>query len=206
MQYLRGSITFLEDRIACPDFTGGKGNSFVAGLAFEHWEKYNRFCIRAGVSFEYMNLRTATIDYVPLSPYLTGEYETSLLMQHSQINVHAGIKYRILNTHWGVGADLLLCAVAGDSFSVTETILGPPEVPPFGTLPPSFSRTLITGHSDVNRLRLQPLISVGYDIPLFRGTYIEPTLYFTLPTFTLLSGDNIRNYNVFLGVRVLTAL
>jgi hypothetical protein len=158
------------------------------------------------LQYEFNSLETSVIDFVPHSPDIIGEYQTSLSMNYSKINLQAGIKYRILESHFNIGADILLAYIIENNFLVTEKILGPPELPPFNTIPPSYKREIIAGEMrTINKFKIQPSFSIGYDMQLARGTYIEPNISFTPSTHTMFYGDKVNYYAIIFGIKFLTA-
>lgn len=202
-----GDITFLEDKVACPIFNDGSGYSLAAGVTFERWETYNRFCYKVSAQFEHVSFSSSSIDFVPLSPDLIGEYETELIMNINKFVLYGGMKYRFPGTHFNASAEVMLSFTINNNFTVTEAILGPENVPPFNTVPPIYKRTVTSGKIEqVAKISIQPVLGIGYDIPLARGTYIEPTVSIIVPTNDILANDNVKNYSVAVGLKLLTAL
>jgi hypothetical protein len=201
LQYAVGNISFLENKIQCVDYVDGNGNDISLGATFEHWEKYNRFAYRAGLQYKNNSISSYSIDYVPLNSAITAEYRNELAINFSEINLNIGAKYRILNTHFNIGTDIIASYIFEKTFNVTEEILGPPEVPPFTTNPPSYKRDILNGEiASMHYFQIKPAISIGYDMQLGRGTYFEPNISFTIPTFSMFKGTNVHNYITSLGI------
>ena len=200
-QFASGDISFLEDKIQCPKFTDGSGNNFAFGLNFEYWEKLNRFAYRGSIQYGVNTLTSKSLDNVPYSQSLIAKYENKLELNFSKIGFKIGGKYRIANTHFNIGADLMLSFIIDKTFKATEEILGPPEIPPFSTNPPSYKRDILNGEINTfNLFQLEPSLSIGYDLQLGLGTYISPHFTLLIPTKSMFSNDNLTNFSTSFGI------
>ena len=200
-QFASGEISFLEDKISCQNFDGGKGKNYVFGLNFEYWEELNRFAYRSSIRCGISTFASQSIDYVPHSPNIIAEYENKLTLDFLKIDFKIGGKYRIANTHLNVGADLMLSFIINHTFKATEEILGPPEMPPFSTNPPSYIRDILRGATNsFNRIQFYPALSIGYDLQLGLGTYAEPNFSLLISPQSMFSNDNVTNYLISFGI------
>jgi hypothetical protein len=198
-----GEISFLEDKIQCQNFQNGNGNLLSFGLNAEYWEERNRFAYRATLQFDVNQFVSKSKDFVPIDSTIIAEYETALTQNFQKINVGIGGKYRIANTHFNIGADLFFSFLINNSFTVTEEILGPPEVPPFSTNPPSYKRDVLDGKiNSLNKVQIIPTVSIGYDLQLGLGTYIEPNISLQIPLFSVFSGATVTNSLVSFGLKI----
>ena len=158
--------------------------------------------MNAILNYEYCVLSSTVIDYVPVTPNITGEYENKLELKTSNINFAVGLKYRLFGSHLSLGAKLLLSYIFQHDYTVTETILGPAELPPFNTYPPSYSREVINGSiPDIVRFRTAPLLEIGYDISIMKGNYIEPSISFIPPTGSYFKTSNTPVNTFSFGVK-----
>ena len=200
-QFASGEISFLENQIQCPNFNDGNGKKFSIGLNFESWEKFNRFAYRTSLQYNTNYLSSSLREFVPYSSNLIAEFENKLTLNFSKIDFKIGGKYRIANSHLNFGADLMLSFVLNNSFEATEEILGPPEIPPFLTNPPSHKREILNGKiNSFNTVIFSPTFTVGYDFQLGFGTYFEPHFTVAFPTNSMLTGDNLKNLSTSFGI------
>jgi hypothetical protein len=207
LNWTTGNISFLENKLRCPDFYDATGNGFNIGIATQYWLDDSRYALHANLYYSNHSLNASIIDRVPLTSTLTAEYETNLNLSFSQLNLLIGGKYRIPSTHLNIGADIGIAYNINRTFDVTETILGPIEVPPFQTNPPSYSRDVINGElNQMHALYINPNINISYDIPLGIGTYIEPMLSLNIPLYSIMNGDNVHNYSIQFAINILRGI
>ena len=206
IDYSFGRITFLENNVCCSDFIDANGNNFGLGINYTYWEQFNRYAIFTSLRYNNFSISSSSIDNVPLADDIIAQYKTSLIFSFNQINLQAGINYRILETHLLLGAGLEIGAIINNYFTANEEILGPAEVPPFATNPPSYKREITAGKlNDLNRFNLKPQIKISYDIELRRGTYIEPNICLSFPLWSIFSVDRVHHYSFSFGINFYNA-
>ena len=201
LDYLVGHISMLEDRVDCPDFVGANGSHFGIGLNYTHWEKNNRYAIYGLLQYNAFSVSAYSIDKVPLTDDVIARYKISLDYNFNQIELLVGVNYRILETHFSIGAGINIGGLFNGSFSVNEEILGPADVPPFQTNPPSYSREIVAGElKSLNIFQIRPHIKLSYNLQLGRGTYIEPNLCYKIPLGSIFNGDDVLHNSILFGV------
>ncbi len=198
----KGTLTFLEDKILCPKFKDGEGNNFAVGLNFEYWNKDNQSAYIGSINYLRNYIDYKFLDFVPLSNDIVAKYETKLALDYSTIVLSAGYKYRILESHFTIAASLDIGIHLTNDFVVKEKILGPPEVPPFSTNPPSYERNILNGEFNKFTLfNLLPRLHLGYDMQLGLGKYVTPFVSIGLPITKMLQEDDVTNFVVSAGLK-----
>jgi hypothetical protein len=93
----------------------------------------------------------------------------------------------------------MLSFIVSKTFKATEEILGPPEIPPFPNN--SYKREILNGELNTfNFVQFYPSLSIGYDLQLGLGTYIEPNFTLLIPARSMFSNDNVKNYLISFGI------
>jgi len=206
LDYSVGRISFLEKNCNCPDFINADGNNFGLGINYTRWEKYNRYAIYTALRYNNFNMSSSSIDNVPLSKDIIAQYKISLDYNFFQIELQTGINYRILETHLLLGAGINISSTFNNNFTANEEILGPAEVPPLQTNPPSYKRKISDGElKELNKFQIRPHIKLNYDLQLGRKTYMEPNIYLSFPLWSLFSGDKVKHYSFLFGINFYTA-
>ena len=202
LQSSNGKISFVENTVQCQDFKDAAGNNYSLGVNFEYWEKQNRYAFQAILQYGFNTIASKSTDFVPYSNTLIAEFENKLNINFSQINLKAGGKYRVAQTHFNIGADLALSFVILNDFNITERIVGPPEIPPFTGTPNSYEREVLNGQiSSFTPLQFYSEINIGYDIDIGIGMYLEPKLTISFPITSMFSGAKVSNHLTSLGLR-----
>lgn len=202
LQSSNGRILFSENTIQCQNFEDAAGNNYSLGIQCEYWERQNRYTFRAALQYGFNTISSKSTDFIPYSSTLTAEFENQLNISFSQINLKAGGKYRIAQTHLNIGANLALAFIVLNDFNITERIVGPPEIPPFAGTSNPYEREILNGQiSSFVPLRFYPEINIGYDIELGLGTYLEPTLTLAFPLTSMFSGAKVSNYSTSFGLK-----
>lgn len=198
----KGNVTFLENKITCPKFENGNGTNFSVGINFEYWNKNNQTAYTGNINYLRNYINYSSLDFVPISNSIVAEYENQLALDYSAIVLSVGYKYRILETHLTIGASLDLGINFTNNFVVKEKILGPPEVPPFSTNPPSYERNVLNGEfNKFNLINFSPRFSIGYDLQVGLGKYITPLISAEIPLTKMLSEDNVKNFAIYVGIK-----
>jgi len=205
--YFIGSISFNENNVSAPNFIDINGNNFGIGINYEHWGKYNRYAFYGTLRYNNLTLSSYTIDNVPLTDDIIAQYKISLDYNFNLLTLHSGINYRILETHFLLGAGIGLGAIVNNVFYANEEILGPAEVPPFPTNPPSYKREITTGElKKINSFFVNTHIKIGYNLDIGKGSYIEPNLCFSIPLGSMFSTEKLSNYAISFGINYYTSL
>ena len=206
LDYSIGAISFKENNVPAPDFIDANGNNLGIGINYTYWEQYNRYAIYGIFRYNNFKLSSYSIDNVPINNDIIAQYKVSLDYNFHLLTLQGGINYRLLESHLLIGAGIEIGAIINNSFSANEEILGPPEVPPFSTNPPSYKREITAGKfKELNNLFLKPQIRVSYDLELGRGSYVEPNVCFSIPLWSMFSGDKVRHYSILFGINYYTS-
>jgi hypothetical protein len=203
LDYFVGHISFVENKVYCQNFGNGNGNDISFGVNLEHWTEYNHYAFFSALQYKNYSVISSSVDLIPLNEEVIGKYKTILDYNFNQIDLLVGIKYRILETHFSIGAGLSLGYIVSNGYTATEEILGPTEVPPFSTNPPSYTREITSGElKQLNNFVIKPFFRLGYDLELGRGTYIEPHLCILFPLWSMISGDKVNHYSASFGINL----
>lgn len=198
----KGALSFLEDDINCLSFKNGTGSSLSFGINGEYWNQTNSFAYTFALNYIINNLNYKFTDFVPISKDITAEYENRLDLDYSNIAANVGIKYRLLNTHFHLGAGLSIATSLLSNFNVKERIIGPETMPPFQTNPPSYERDIINGQfDDFSIIEFYPNISFGYDLNFGNGKYLTPVVSMYIPIMDVMKHDNVRNLIFTAGIK-----
>ncbi len=201
---INGKITFIENNIRCPKFDRGSEIDYYFDINIERWLEKNQIAILASLGYVYNNSKYSFVDLVPISNKITAEYENKLNFLFSSINMSLGAKYRILQTHLHIGAAVEISANFAATYNVKEKILGPIEVPPFNTLPPSYEREVLAGKFyQIQPVVFSPKLELGYDLQLGLSKYITPVVSLSIPTMSIIKSDNVRKLAYSFGLRYL---
>jgi hypothetical protein len=207
LDYSIGTISFKEDNISAPDFIDLNGNNFALGINYTHWNKYNKFAIYSIFQYNNLKLHSYSIDNVPLNDNIIAKYKIALDYNINSINLIAGVNYRILESHLLIGTGIQIGTIINNNFEVNEEILGPPEVPPFKTNPPSYKRKINTGKiNELNNFFLKSHIKISYNLEIKNGTYIEPNICFAMPLGSMFEGEKVKHYSILFAINYYTSL
>ncbi len=182
-----GKITFLENRISCPNFENGNGAKFSFGINAELWNTKNQFAYIASLNYDINSLTYNSYDSVPVSETVFAKYKSELELNFSNISAAFGLKYRLLNSHFHVSGKVNLDFTITDNFNATERIANPDEIP-------YWERNIANGNIyDIRKITITPDISIGYDVELGRGIYATPKFSLEIPVMSMMENDSIKN-------------
>ncbi|MCU0330839.1 MAG: hypothetical protein MUC47_07665 [Candidatus Kapabacteria bacterium] len=201
-----GTLTYSE-LVPCCEFAGSQGTPLWLGIGAEYWLDDER------AVWGSLGYRSITGDFssnqssFPLADgrALVTHYEYDVSI--SYVGLQGGLRQRLFQSHASVSFGLRAQALASSSATLEEVVDGPADYF-FTTNPPSKVKRIQNARSvaDIEPLYLAFLVGGSYDISLYRGGFISPTIMVAVPLTTTSAMSNWRSLDLTLGVRFMQAL
>ncbi|MDQ1266692.1 MAG: hypothetical protein QG635_1844 [Bacteroidota bacterium] len=196
-----GNFNFAENEISCCRFRDGKGYGWSAGLAGERWLT-GSLATFGNIKFEYIPSNFKIQVSLPRNDTTTYISEYEYQASHSFIDIILGLKYRIMQTHFHVGAAVKMQFLLIQDNQHLERIISPPEEY-FPTNPPSQERQISKGQiPEIRQFIFTPSVQLGYDLNLGLGTYSTPYFSVEFPVMDAISEGNWRRWAFSAGLRI----
>jgi len=200
-----GDIKLFEDLIECCKFNNTSSNTFYVGIAGEYWYSGNEALI-AGINYSFLNsiFKAPSSALLPGDTLLQTEYQFDSKMQF--INISAGYKRRLPQTHFNAAASISLSVPISNTYIFKESVISPTDFY-FATVPPSQERELDNGSiSGMSVLTVSPVIQIGYDFDLGKGMYGWINLETSYNLNSILTDDRWNIFSFGLNVRIFKGL
>jgi hypothetical protein len=200
-----GDIKLFEDLVECCKFANTSSNSFYVGITGEYWYSGNEALI-AGVNYSFLNsiFKAPGSALLPGDTLLQTEYQFDSKMQF--LNISAGYKRRLPNTHFNAAASISLSVPISNTYIFTESVISPSDFY-FSTVPPSQERELANGSiSGISTLTVSPVIQIGYDFDLGKGMYGWINLQTSYNLNSILTDDRWNILALGLNIRIYKGL
>ncbi|MFM8770634.1 MAG: hypothetical protein ACKOE4_01225 [Candidatus Kapaibacterium sp.] len=198
-----GSLPYLEKDIAnpCCSYENGSSTPIRIGLLAEYW-----FAPQQAVALQ-LGLVTQSAEFAaPISTYprasgppLATQYLLNANLTH--LSLGAEFRQRIARSMVVVAAGARANVLVTSSMTNRETIVGPPE--PVFTDGSRQAVLPTTGLDDAASVVLEPYLSVGYDVPLSFGYYVEPFLRVGTTLGSLSAAHTWHSSDISLGIRLM---
>lgn len=201
-----GKLPLSENGIVAPDMDSGMSNSVAFGLCYEQWNKNNDIAYTLFADVSYSNLSFVSHDTVPLKPDLFAYYDYLFNTHNVEISFATQVKWRpFYSNHFYIAGKLQL----GKSFllseNTTEEIANKHEIPPFSTIPPSYTREMQDIKYNLNDWKASISLALGYDIDVSINQYFSPQIGCSVPLHYL--GDrNLYSVSLFFRLNYFFAL
>lgn len=198
-----GSLPYLEKDIAnpCCSYENGSSIPIRIGLLTEYW-----FAPQQAIAMQ-LGLVMQSAEFVaPISTYprasglpLATQYLLNAKLRH--ISLGAEFRQRIARSMVVVAAGARANILVSSSMTNRETIVGPPEA----TFTDGSREAVLptTGLEDAAPVVLEPYLSVGYDVPLSFGYYVEPFLRVGTTVSSLSAAHRWQSSDVSVGIRLM---
>lgn len=205
------SLDYLESGtgFTCCTYDNGYGIPYGVLIAGDYWAT-PEVSIQGGLGLTVMNVSFTSApqsyprienDVVHL---VTSEYVFKSSITYATLQ--GAVRYRLLGTHLNVGGGLRALIKLSESQTQLDRVLGPDDYF-FKGNPPSKEYDLNARKlDDASAFVLEPYGLLGYDLSLWRGTYVTPTLTIGGPVFSLSKTQPWRSIDIGLSVRIMTAL
>lgn len=201
------SLDYLEKGtgFTCCTYDRGSGIPYGVLVAADYWIM-PKVSLQGGLGVVVRNV-TFTSDPQQF-PRADNSIVSTEYVFHGSITyatLQAAIRYRILATHLNLGGGIKLMAKLSETQTQIDRVIGPDDYF-FNDNPPSKEKDLeATILDDASAFVLEPFISVGYDLSLWRGTYLTPTLTVGGPITSLSKSQPWRSLDLGFGIRFMTA-
>ncbi|MBU3678072.1 MAG: hypothetical protein FGM32_00505 [Candidatus Kapabacteria bacterium] len=199
----RGALPYLEKDIAnaCCSYENGSSTPIRIGLLAEYW-----FAPQQAVALQVGLVMQSAEFAAPISTYPRAN-EAPLVTQYllnanlTHLTVGAEFRQRVGGTMLVVDAGARANILVSSSMANRETVVGPPDA----TFTDGSREAVLptTGLDDAASVVLEPYLSVGYDVPLSFGYYIEPFLRIGTTIGSLSAAHPWRSSDLGLGIRVM---
>jgi len=201
-----GTLSFLEDRILCCEFTEGTGLPFRLSILIEDWWRpQTAYAFGGGITYQATSFTSDTQEYPRRDedPIVRRyQFDASLTYLHLQ----GGIRQRLFRSGLVVGVDLRALINVAATYRLTDQVVGPDDYF-FTTNPPSkeqeLDRDVITNTAV---FVLEPSVTLRYDIPLGIGMVLSPVAQFSIPVLSLAGEASWRYTAISGGVQLSTGL
>jgi hypothetical protein len=197
-----GNIVLDDTQFDCCQFETGSGPGFFVGLTGEYWLG-GHFAVNAKLL--YINSSSTFLkqaDPIPIigSEDLITEYEFRNTL--SYVNFELSGKYRLLESHFHVGATLFLGVKVTEKNEYFERVV---QGGPFndGTTEKVLE---IANTPDVRSIYFMPKINFGYDVDLGLGKYMTPQVSVGLPIISISETTSWDRFSLSAGVSVYWAM
>lgn len=201
-----GTLSYSE-MVPCCEFAGSRGTPLWLGIGAEYWLD-DEMAVWGTLGY-----RSITGDFssdqstFPLADgrSLITHYEYDVSIAY--IGLQGGLRQKLFQSHASVSLGLRAQALASSTATLEEVVDAPSDYF-FTTNPPSKVKRLQNARSvaDIQPLSLALVLGAGYDISLYRGGFISPTVLVAVPLTTTSSSSNWRSLDLTLGVRFMQAL
>ena len=192
--YNTGDFGFLSNNIPCCTFEDGAGIGFQAGIKYEQWLEGN-YSIFSTLAFNYIPSKFL-IESEP-HPYrdyedIITEYEYT--SSTSYILFELGGKYRILETHFFVGAGINVSYLITEKHDFIERIISEKDF--------FFNEIKYPNASlaELNKLYFYPRLIAGYDLNLGKGKYSSIFISAAPPVHSVISEKNWNRWLFSFGI------
>lgn len=199
----RGTLPYLEKDIAnpCCSYENGSSMPTRIGLLAEHWfAPQQAIAVQLGLLMQSVEFAAPIVTYLRASgPPLATQYQLHANLTHLSLGVE--FRQRIPGSMVVVAAGARANVLLTSSMANHETVVGPSNA----TFTDGSREVILptTGLSDAAPIVLEPNLSVGYDMPLSVGYYIEPFLRAGFTVGSMSASHPWRSSDVSLGIRLL---
>ena len=199
----RGTLPYLEKDISnpCCSYENGSSTPIRIGLLAEYWFAPQRaVSVQVGLVMQSAEFAAPISTYPRASgPPLATQYLLNATMNH--LSIGAEFRQRVAGTMVVLAAGARANVLVSSSMANRERIVGPPDA----TFTDGFREAVLptTGLDDAAAVILEPYLSVGYDVPLSFGYYIEPFLRVGTTLGSLSTTHPWHSSDVGLGIRLM---
>lgn len=202
----RGNFGFMEDFIECCNYQSGQGKSQEISLNGEYWFKGDLAYI-ASIGFVSVKSDFSTTITVPRSDgkndYFS-VYKYTLDESRNKLILKFGAKYRILNSHFSVGASSNFQLYLSNTATHKEKILAPnSETFIDGTNERIIQNGIL---SNYNKLLFSPELFLNYDLSVIRGYYTSLKVGVDFPVFSVIEKEDWREWKFTLNIGLLKSI
>lgn len=199
----RGTLPYLEKDIAnpCCSYERGSSTPVRIGLLAEYWfAPQQAVAVQAGLVMQSAEFAAPISTYPRASgPPLATQYLLNANLTH--LSIGAEFRQRVAGSMFVVAAGARANVLVASSMANSEIIVGPPDATFTDGLREAVLPT--TGFDDAAAAVLEPCLTVGYDVPLSFGYYLEPFLRVGTTLGSLSAAHPWRSSDVGLGIRLM---
>ncbi len=194
----------------CCSFDNGIGRGYSLFIQVEYWESGN-MSIYGKILYNDIKSNFKIQQKFPYYDTLTNSekyyrYETEAETRIGELMVNGGVRYRILETHFYIGAGINIGVNIWNSISAVERVLDTDENW-FPNEPDPHQRTYPGSRiSELNLIILTPELRVGYDLNLGKNFYATIATVLGFNMISMTRDDNWHFVSGGIGVTILRAL
>lgn len=199
----RGTLPYLEKDIAnpCCSYENGLSTPIRLGLLAEHWfAPQQAIAVQLGLVMQSAEFAAPVTTYPRASgPPLTTQYLLNAKLTH--LSIGAEFRQRVSGSMVVLAAGARANALVSSTVANRESIVGPPDA----TFTDGSREAVLptSGLDDAASVVLEPYLSVGYDLPLSFGYYLEPFLRIGTTIGSLSASHPWRSSDVGFGLRLM---
>jgi hypothetical protein len=210
----KGQLDLKEGKGDCCSFRTGTGIGTSFGLAGEFWYTgLIAFSAKLGVTF---NNGTFLADgqATPFTEQGTSQrilgrdtvlFQNKLVSNIGYLNLELGAKWRLMESHFHVGAAVEIGYLISNTFTQTESVVSPSwwVYPALNTQQRTVASWTMT---NVSKISFSPRIRFGYDLTFGLGMYATPMVTFGFPLQNIADTGSWQTWYFNIGITLYRGL